>query len=330
MSPEQPYSFESCRNRCLNNNNIQKGATSFEIICDCDETCYERNTCCPDYVDLCVLSNKINYIYTFITINIEIFPADYSTETPNDITTSKTTEIPTTIVPSTSVVVTNTTIAEKITTTIKLTTNITNVKITTALPVFKLSNVTKKWKITRRPLIMLAPPTVSVYIEKINPFFTIPKKKIVNKSNVNQNEILKVPPNKTILNVNDALTVPPVTKADEPLFVIPTTINPPIATINIENEITRQLEEPLLTKLGESRHLHRSNRTDQTYLTVVVFSITIIIVLTTVTVTIVVIKCKLFRCRSLQNSPNGDSQSDVRFLTSDEILDLTLSNDYDL
>lgn len=38
---------------------------------------------------------------------------------------------------------------------------------------------------------------------------------------------------------------------------------------------------------------------------------------------------QLCHCRRLKQTSNGDSQSDVRFLTSDEVIDFSLASDYD-
>ncbi|XP_044260741.1 MAM and LDL-receptor class A domain-containing protein 1-like [Tribolium madens] len=46
-----PISVESCENRCNTNDTH---FSDWLITCDCDEGCFERNRCCPDYFDFCL------------------------------------------------------------------------------------------------------------------------------------------------------------------------------------------------------------------------------------------------------------------------------------
>ncbi|EFA05741.1 MAM and LDL-receptor class A domain-containing protein 1 [Tribolium castaneum] len=47
-----PISVESCENRCDTNDTHL--AHDWLITCDCDEACFERSRCCPDYFDFCL------------------------------------------------------------------------------------------------------------------------------------------------------------------------------------------------------------------------------------------------------------------------------------
>lgn len=46
---------ESCLNRCDSDNDLTRHLTDFILSCGCDEACVDSNSCCPDYAALCIL-----------------------------------------------------------------------------------------------------------------------------------------------------------------------------------------------------------------------------------------------------------------------------------
>ncbi|GLV37031.1 Scavenger receptor class C type II [Carabus blaptoides fortunei] len=87
VSTEMAPMVESCLNRCDNTSDTIY-LDSFVLACDCVDTCIENNSCCPDYVAVCILGSGTDFTESYDTSTNDY---DHSTEpTVTDITRQRT------------------------------------------------------------------------------------------------------------------------------------------------------------------------------------------------------------------------------------------------
>ncbi|KAJ8956396.1 hypothetical protein NQ318_015134 [Aromia moschata] len=304
-STEALLTVESCENRC--------GRKAFanethQILCDCDDSCYSNSTCCPDYLDFCGLGSTTDDYYTTTDMSNDLAPAQTSSPVMSSInmtstttTTSSTPRIPTT--PTT-------------TSTRKTPTTTSTRKPTTSQP------TTRKRIMPPIPTIqVLKPPSTPKIVKKILPTM---------KPTMYKPFVFPTPPRKEVES-NDVAEVPKQASNDDRLEIV----TPPISAVeNVTKKIARKEGEDRLlsNRLGnfsESDKLSSKQKPESKHYSVllIVISVLGIGVLTTIIVVFLLKKGRFSRRR--MHSSNGDSQSDVRFLTGEEILDFSLDKEYD-
>ena len=116
---------------------------------------------------------------------------------------------------------------------------------------------------------------------------------------------------------------------DVPVFTITTEAEPPGVPVK-ETEIVNDYENDKIfdhRKNDVGSNMHESNTKTIVFAVGVVFGVLFALV----GMAFVARRYQLCQCHKmrLNQSSNGDSQSDVRFLTSDEVLDFSLAGDYD-
>ncbi|KAF5284256.1 hypothetical protein FQR65_LT00256 [Abscondita terminalis] len=144
------YSFDdnsvpSCLDRC----NIP--SNSSENVCDCDESCIDNNTCCVDYIAVCILGVTEEYESTTDWITSEEPNTSKKFKTIENTTTKKTTTVTTTRTTPKPVTTTKTTTTKASTraiTTTKRPTTITTTKRSTTITTTKRPTTTTT---TKRP-----------------------------------------------------------------------------------------------------------------------------------------------------------------------------------
>jgi hypothetical protein len=233
-SSEPPITVESCEHRC-NLNDTQ--SSEWTITCDCDEQCFDRNRCCPDYFDFCVVGSSTDV--------------------------EETTELSTTTIqiPTTRRIITT----ARTTTSTPLTTFIRVILMTTTTPAHK-----------EESKIVYVKPDDRDYDEV------------------------------TVIEDVDVETPPPV-KETEPIN-------------DYEND-----------KFSSHQNIVVGPKTEESKTKTIVFAVGVVfgVLFSVVGTAFVAKRYQLCRCNRLSQSSNGDSQSDVRFLTGDEVLDFSLASDYD-
>lgn len=192
---------------------------------------------------------------------------------------------------------------------------------------------TAKTEIVQKPntiptLVMLQHPTTVLVVEKIIP-----------KSPKNSSKITFVKPKAppaTTKTIHDDLAVPTKAANDEELL-----LTSPLPKEELNNDISLQDKEYDVEKISDvadPEHM-REIKTDfrQTQKessnvtsTFVVIGIVFSLCLVGTLVGVALLKCSFVRCRNKRMlSGQGDSQSDVRFLTADEVLDFNMDKDFD-
>lgn len=261
------FVYDSCINRC--------NTTSAPDLCNCDENCYENNTCCPDYVAVCVLGNDID--------TTDGITDEYTTEMNEDVMTTLS----------------------------RVSANPPSSPQTTQ----KMSTYRVRWTpSTRRP----SPPTSSTT--------PAPRPTITSTS-----ERTTVPPTRRTIPLttvskyflDDMLTIPEeVTTKRNTVFIV--------EVIPTKEYSVDESEQPVLSDKVFPVHAKPTPTNSATVIAVLAVSCIVISILVLVFLAKRV-SCKGWTSIRRMRSGNGDSQSDVRFLTSDEILDFTLarpSEDY--
>ncbi|XP_076254669.1 uncharacterized protein LOC143192834 [Rhynchophorus ferrugineus] len=299
--------IESCENRCGHVANPANQTEMQYIMCDCDETCYESKRCCPDYVDMCLdyprsstYETTVDTLPTTVIMENATTPRNYPTVTEQ----KKTAHDINQIVPN----ITSTTTSKPWTTSTVKT-------VPTTTPV-KKDLITSK---TMKSIIFLKPTTTpAIYRKTLKP---ITEQQPLNNSNEDNFE-------------NDVNTVP--LKHDSELndYTTPIFLKDNISIEEKEAYVERVVNDNTLIK-EQPENLDKvrtgfSQKPTETYsasIFIVAIAIAIISALA-ILLTLVVLKYRGYY-RSHMRSGNGDSQSDVRFLTADEVLDFSLDKDYD-
>ncbi|KAF5290118.1 hypothetical protein FQA39_LY14899 [Lamprigera yunnana] len=264
------YSFDddlvpSCVNRC----DIVLNSTIYP--CNCDDTCYDSNTCCLDYIAVCVLGTE-EYLGTM----------DFTTEGFNNMTNTwdvpRTPNIFTETIKRTSRTTTAKPTTTKKTTTTKLTT-----KRTTSKPTTKTTITTTKATIN----IVTSTKSMTKATEPL---------KIVSTQEVEMKQ-----------TTNAVLSLSTTELEMDPLLIN-------MVTIPQQRKYSVQTLE--VTNI-EDTHSH-------TNIAIAISAVILIIIITLLTYLVTRSKIKCRHLKEVKRS-HGDSQSDVRFLTSDEILNFNLA-----
>jgi hypothetical protein len=84
-------------------------------------------------------------------------------------------------------------------------------------------------------------------------------------------------------------------------------------------------------KFSSHQNIVVGPKTEESKTKTIVFAVGVVfgVLFSVVGTAFVAKRYQLCRCNRLSQSSNGDSQSDVRFLTGDEVLDFSLASDYD-
>ncbi|GJQ78071.1 putative somatomedin B [Trypoxylus dichotomus] len=317
--PESTFVYDSCVNKC-------NTTTTADMSCRCDENCYENNTCCPDYVAVCVLGNDTDTTST----------TDQESTTIED---NETTFPPITVLPTqqTIAILTLPTLSSIKTTQAITTTKPFGLKTTaitlsstkpTMKPMTKLPIIIRKPTISTSTSTTQAPVVVTTTTGWIYKAFTLstappllppPPPQPLPPVSTTQDAIVEEP-NKTTTHhyyKNDMLTVPIE-----------------IATEDDSNVIGPIKEEPIIPKDYPSGHPILSDKVAPVHEKPAPSNkITVIAVLTVCFIVIGILSLIFLIKRYTRSwmsvkrmrSGNGDSQSDVRFLTHDEILDFRIA-----
>ncbi|XP_030749061.1 uncharacterized protein LOC115877109 isoform X1 [Sitophilus oryzae] len=300
--------IESCENRCGNKATSEEKAQY--LACDCDEFCGESSRCCPDYVDFCfdvsttaiIEANTTNTAIPEIEQNIlnTLIPViKNDTKLPVSLTSNQTTNVY-----------------------VQLHTKTTST--TTRIPTTKNTTKVVLEKETIPPLVLLQPTTSQIIYRKYfapTKSTTKPKKVVLPDKKLSENDIGTIPIRQNISDVN-ATPLPldeniPINEKEKYVEKVAKE-----AVLN-ENQSPENLDK---LKTGFSQKQDEYSHTKLIFIIIAVLcgvsSVTILIVLA-------VLKYRTSRYRRRMTSGNGDSQSDVRFLTADEVLDFSLDKDYE-
>ncbi|XP_060534300.1 uncharacterized protein LOC132706781 [Cylas formicarius] len=287
---ETPKTVESCANRCGLVASGNDGNTM--IACDCNDNCFDRNRCCPDYFDVCLaVASSTSDVYPTTTDGSAARETSAQTETTDATTQYK----PPTIRKRPAVAVPN---------------------------------------VTRRPIVLLTPPPVPEYVEKVNPKWPPLRFPHTAKpvQNVETNDVIDLPPPSTN-DDDDNGNVAVVATATTPLA--DDEDNSAFDRDEYVEELAKEFEVPRVRALDPIHNKEFAQRQDEpsdvkTILAVVTSCCGVAVLIIVAVSVLARRKCvKCYRKRIAASSGNGDSQSDVRFLTADEVLDFSLERDYD-
>ncbi|CAG9769917.1 unnamed protein product [Ceutorhynchus assimilis] len=320
-------SIESCENRC----GLKAFHNDSQVInCDCDEFCYETSQCCPDYVDFC-LSGSTDTDWSTTT---EIISEEPLNTTQNIITnktakvvvpTKKSTTRPTSTIKIIPTMKSTLKLTSTTKSTLKLTQSTTTTKKPTTNPKPKIIN-----PVSTKPLIFLKPSTTPEVVQKIIPKF--PQSK-------NSSKIVFVKPKTTTpkQSYNDDIALPKKydISSEEDSNDINESLQDKEESVekisNVEKDypikIINNSENvgEIKTEFSQIDEDHPSNLK----LTFVVIASICGVALFGILTGVALVKLRFVQCRNQRiRSGQGDSQSDVRFLTADEILDFSLDKDY--
>ncbi|XP_049825124.1 MAM and LDL-receptor class A domain-containing protein 2-like isoform X2 [Aethina tumida] len=293
--------IETCEDRCglmaptLATNNL--------ITCDCDEDCWSRNRCCPDIFDHCIFRS--------------------TTEDENELVT--TTEETTVRIDTTTIAVTT-----MPTTTIKLIAPTTPKMVPTVKP----TNATIKVvpTTTNKPTTIVKPTTTikptTTTLKKSPP--TKPRKSLPTKKYVPPPRKTKKP---TIPTVSTPPPFYPKLNISKVIYTHPTRKETDYDTMKNQEtnesifDYSDEGEEmvPFLKHYTQKKVITVEEKKSNSYVWWIVGAVTANVVLIAV---VVAVKVGMGKYKRRLNG-SGDSQSDVRFLTNDEVLDFTMNSDYD-
>ncbi|KAJ8917257.1 hypothetical protein NQ315_002274 [Exocentrus adspersus] len=300
LSTDLALTVESCESRC---GLKASGNETHMITCDCDESCYDNNRCCPDYFDYCVSGTTTSEEYLSTT---ELLKEIATEAVPRTTTTATTT--PTTV----RAVVTTTTKPVAVAATAKkpVTTTTTTRKVlvngTTSPRI-----ITKATNSPRPTIRFLTPQTTPmVVVRKLLPS-QAPKEATTKR-------IFNIKP-----KYGKEVDVRAVTKS------VAVTSQRPVGKDKYQDADLELEGGPFVGNFSEKdKFLSVKAAQGVGYnVALVVISVLGVLVLAGVIGVVVFRRCR-FRQRMMASS-NGDSQSDVRFLTSDEVLDFSLDKNYD-
>ncbi|XP_017781348.1 PREDICTED: uncharacterized protein LOC108566129 [Nicrophorus vespilloides] len=285
------YESLTCNNRCGTRNSAQNK-------CNCTVDCDTNKSCCPDYIAICILGNYFTDDYTSteeywstesnVSSDIEVDERRLHSNPPN---TNSDHIIPTngsTTSPALTIV---TTTAQ---TTIKQTTKPTTTKPTIA--------VTKP----TAPLIITTQTTKKVVV-----ITKPPKTIIIPKNRSTAAAILFT----TVIVRN--ITLPPKFDIDKKTRQESDAIE--VIPRPNDNEIDNITMASLNNAQTTKKSIAQSHKTMNTFWFVAIaICVTLVVVLAS-------ILYRRYNYRRMNGRGHSDSQSDVRFLTSDEILDFNLA-----
>ncbi|XP_018336528.1 zonadhesin [Agrilus planipennis] len=355
------FAIGTCANRCFNDSS-EISEDNFQISCDCVENCMERNTCCPDFIALCIADSTDDSLVSYASTPFLMSTSKVPNITENQNTNKTYLEAPTiatnmskkvdvnnnSVLPkkenktSTNIEENPTTSGKKTSSpntskTILPTTEFTskappsNTTLTTRIPLptstktTRLTttaiSITKNSVVVLPTLKFLTPPPTQPIIQKLPK--TAKTKVKVTKTPSTTAAILKTTSSKPTLSTqqtktNDIVTLP-TKKAVT--FTLKEDEKQSDDENNKESDEVFSGENTKLAKI-----INENSKPAETKFTMpLILSITIIILI--VCIVLLIRRYSVTGCRKMNRfKSSGDSQSDVRFLTSDEQLDFTLAS----
>ncbi|CAH1155518.1 unnamed protein product [Phaedon cochleariae] len=293
--------IDSCDKRCGQKESV--GNDSYRLTCDCDDDCFDNNRCCPDYYDIC---NTLTTESNGLTTVIEETTTNTVTKSPVSKTTPKITK---SLVRLSS---TSTRPISKVTTPRIPTTTPTNTTKPAILPPV----------IVTKPIIIhiQPPPTTPDIIRKVFPTST----PLPNITDIHYSKPITEQVHKEI-DGNDIEEVPRPTKNDEGLLIPDDDGSFSKEYWSDEND--NRFDTPYQRNFSVNDKLLSQLASDSPNVNVlsIVISVIGIGVVASIVVFVVVRKYRWPRRRI--HFSNGESQSDVRFLTNEEIIDLSLDTE---
>nr|CAH7761572.1 unnamed protein product [Callosobruchus chinensis] len=316
---------DTCDNRCG-----QKEPTShnaYHLTCDCDATCFDNNRCCPDYLDHCAFvgTTEVSDIIT-------------TTEQPDIIITKIKPEEPT----KPPVIPTVTSLPPRVINNESYKNDKTMSHTSKAVPATLPSTTTKQSMkvatittsspkpIVNHPTIKIETPPQTDIIRKV---FT---KRPTRLTTMSPPKLTSAAPPKEITNKPASKLPLPKEIAEEESNDI-MEVMPPYpdqkSTSNFpedesskdywSEEYDMNVDSPSLINFSETEKLSTRTISDAHYnLALVLICGAGLIMLVSAIAFVVIRRHQCFK-RRIHFSNNGDSQSDVRFLTNNEELDFT-------
>ncbi|KAK9886525.1 hypothetical protein WA026_016802 [Henosepilachna vigintioctopunctata] len=290
-----PDDLYSCENRCFTLN-IAMGK---HRKCACDENCYDRNECCPDFIDICILHGGSSMDSEYISSSTIISTTSTTTAKPlNTPTKTTTTEKPkekTTQQTTTKKSVVMTTTKDKypleFTFHIHPKPKVTTDKISTTRK-FKERVKTTQFKSTRTTRETPTTPRTTKIRSTITSAITTEHNKR-DESTIRMGWKQK---SKTTDIYNDIMKIPKDMVPLEDVAHLKRNFNEKIVIFQSKEDNNL----PLYLGCGG------------------------VVLVISALVLVIIKKRNSFRSRGFRSASRGDSTSDVRFLTSDEFLDLNL------
>ncbi|KAG5887302.1 hypothetical protein JTB14_006447 [Gonioctena quinquepunctata] len=315
--------IDSCESRCGQMESV--ASESHHLTCDCDDECFYKSRCCPDYYDICAFGSTSSY---------DISTTDMSNATYMD--GQITAEVH--LNHSTETIVNTTETAPRITfpaNESKIPTTSINTPyfskssfISYSPKIYTPKTTSKKIfpKFTRPIIHIQTPPTTPKIMRKV--IFPTPSRKPTTTSRIYYKP-QSTSPNKE-MDTNDVKDVPRPTINDEGLFLTPL-LPGDESPKEWSDEYENSLGVPHLTNnFSESGKLLFSQKdSDSPDINIFLVAVGATVAVVFVSIVIFVVVWKYRWPRSRMHFSNGESQSDVRFLTSDEIIDFSLSDCYD-
>ncbi|KAF2882874.1 hypothetical protein ILUMI_23386 [Ignelater luminosus] len=346
------YQYQSCLNRCDNDNYIIPPEDSLLMKCGCDETCTDNNACCPDYIAICILGVTDDITTT----------EEYTTTSESTTITEKETTISTT--KSTTMNITQSQLSSSTTPqqnyTLKNRTqpnSINTNEISSVLPKFTITNTTNykpsvkfiptnttNFNNTIKPdipvrkiptLVFLTPTTPELIVQRIKSTLmtstTSTSTSTMSTTATTPKAVKKVTKSATTPGIIDEiLTLPEVNEDDVDITYFPSVYT--TAKQQVSNSLPiKQSPNDIKVLSSNSKSMQKiiKNKpaTNTKLIIILVVASVSFILFTILSGIFVVRRYRRFGCRNRRKmyGSSSDSQSDVRFLTSDEILDFNLA-----
>lgn len=191
---------------------------------------------------------------------------------------------------------------------------------------------------TNIPLVFEQPTTEEIIVRKIIPKNETKDANVTEKStkkpihDPSENDVDKKLPNaKTKFGDSDMVSVATQTVGDRDDDAIVFVTTPKIWATFYEIDVEKKLDRHFQDLEGVKEKIMIKKGEKSSKLIMIVGGV--VCVLVAVVFLVLVIKRRALascvRMRKMRNSANGDSQSDVRFLTGDEVLNFTLASAHD-
>ncbi|CAH1987170.1 unnamed protein product [Acanthoscelides obtectus] len=310
---------DTCDNRCGQKEPISHNV--YHLTCDCDATCFDNNRCCPDYLDHCAFSTT------------DAIETTTSTEPPN-INVNKTRPLETTAAPVKTTansqpprfvsddtskynktVITSTTLPAPSISTKRLTKAAT---ITTISP-----------RPNTRPTIKIETPPRTTIIRKVftrlttKVTTTAPTLKLYSRRSTikptKQTTKMSLPIKTAEEESNDIMEFMPPYPESKSTSAFPDDES----SKEYWSDEYENVDSPGLINFSETEKLSVRTISDTHYnLALILICGSGLVMLVSAIAFIVIRRQECFK-RRIHFSNNGDSQSDVRFLTNNEELDFT-------
>ncbi|CAH1102080.1 unnamed protein product, partial [Psylliodes chrysocephalus] len=304
---------DTCDNRCGQTEPVT--TDNYHLTCDCDDDCFNNNRCCPDYYDTCTGTTIAD---EFDTTN---FNEDEKTEPTTNVEMSAETSPPTN-----KKTIDVTVATKKPTTSIYIPQNNTTMKVYPEQPI-KPTTVRLLETSTERVILITTkntPKTTPKYTRPVIHLQTPPPTTVIYRKIITTTTTNKPTYTKSDKQFDDAIDVPWPTNIDEGVYDVAQE-----AKEFWSDEIENSLDSPSLRNFSESNKLFSQTYVEEanSHFLILGVSLTCAIILISVVAFVVVRKYRFSKFRGIMSS-NGESQSDVRYLTNSDALDLSLPDCY--